>query len=114
MADEQHITAAHEFFVGEDKTLTFTLTGETITGWALSWMLKRKATDTDAAAKVTKTTSDGITITSATTCQVEVEDVDTDPLRADIYWHELKRTDAGLETILSYGTCVLRQSVHRA
>lgn len=116
MADEQHITSDSEFFLGEDKTLTFTVTGQNITGWSLSWMLKRKASDTDALAKITKTTADGIALTTPLSgiCTVSVADTDTDSLRADIYWHELKRTDAGFETVLTYGTCELVQSVHRS
>lgn len=117
MADEQHITEDHEFFIGEDKSLTITVTGTNITGWSLSWMLKQKPTDTDANAKVTKTTgAGGIVLTTPLSgiCTVSVADTDTDGLRANTYWHELKRTDAGLETILTYGACELRQSVHRA
>jgi hypothetical protein len=97
MADEQNIDHDSEFFI--------------------SWMLKQKATDTDAQAKITKTTAAGsiaLTTPLSGICTVTVEDTDTDGLRANTYWHELKRTDAGFETILSYGACELLQSVHRS
>lgn len=121
MAIERNITSDDDFFLGEDKTLSFTVyqsdgsTAQNITGWALSWMLKKDARDADADAKVTKTTGSGITITSgaAGTLTVTIDDTDTASLAAGVYQHELKRTDDGFETVLTFGTCVLRQSVHR-
>ena len=114
MADEQDITESADLFTGEDKVIQFTITDQTITGWALSWMVKRRATDADANALITKTTAaGGITITGANTCEVALTDDDSSTLRADTYRHELKRTDAGLETVLSSGACTFRQAVHR-
>lgn len=122
MAIEQNIDADDDFFIGEDKSLSFTIyqsdgsTPQNITGWTISWMLKLKATDTDAAAKITKTTASGIALTTPASgvCTVTIADTDTDAIRADTYFHELKRMDAGFETILSFGACELRQSKHRA
>lgn len=121
MAVERNITSDDDFFLGEDKTLTFTIyqsdgvTPQDITGWALSWMLKQKGTDDDDDALVTKTTASGITLTTPASgvCTVSIADTDTEDLRSNTYRHELKRTDAGLETVLCHGACQLRQSVHR-
>lgn len=127
MAIEQNITGDNDWFIGEDKTLGNTddpwvvyqkdgSTPQNITGWSISWMLKRKPTDADAAALITKTVGSGITVLSAAQGEISVAiaDTDTDGLRANIYRHELKRTDAGFETILAFGSCQLKQSVHRS
>ena len=123
MAIEAHIDRDDDFFIGEDKTLTFTIyqsdgtTVQNITGWTLSWLLKGRPTDTDANAKVTKTTTAGgivLTTPASGICTVTVDDTDTDALAADRYWHELKRTDAGFETVLTFGPCELQQSLHRS
>lgn len=121
MATESNITAASHFFTGEDKSLVVTVldaagAAQDITGWALSWMVKRRKTDADADALVTKATGAGIALTTPASgiCTVTVEDVDiAELLGGQLYYHELKRTDAGLETVLSYGTFVLSQAVHR-
>lgn len=95
-----------------------------ITGFALSWMLKRKLTDADAAASLTKTTANGgIAIAGAFNATpgsnlqratVTVLDTNTDSLAPGIYHWELKRTDAGLETRLAYGRVELVRGVHRS
>lgn len=93
-----------------------------ISGYALSWMLKRSLSDLDAAA-LTKTTASGIAIagsfnaTPASNTQratVSIADTDTDGLTPGYYYWELKRTDAGLETRLAYGRVQLARGVHRA
>lgn len=93
-----------------------------ITGYALSWMLKRSLADLDAAAVLTKTTVSGITISGsfnaapASNTQratVAIADTDTDSLTPAFYHWELKRTDAGYETRLAYGRVQLERGVHR-
>lgn len=128
MASEENIRPDDNFFLNEDKTLTFGAVldsdgaGVNISGWALSWMLKRLITDSDSDAVITKTTSSGIAITGsynstlASNTQravVTIADTDTSSLSAGIYHHELKRTDAGLETVLSFGTARLKRGVHQ-
>jgi hypothetical protein len=122
VATQDNITGGDEWFTGEDKSLVFTVyqsdgsTAQDITGWSLSWMLKRHPAEADNAALITKTTSSGIALTTPLSgvCTVSIEDTDTDGLEPGTYRHELKRTGGGVETILSYGTAVLRQAVHRA
>ena len=123
MALEQHISVDGDFFTGEDKSLIFTVyqadetTAQDISGWSLSWLLKRHRHDADVDALITKTTTGGgIALTTPLTgiCTVTVADTDTDSIPAGTYRHELKRTGAGVETILAYGSCVLRQALHRA
>lgn len=122
MAIEQHVTADDQWFLGEDKSLVITVyqsdgtTPQDITGWALSWRLKRKLSDADASALLTKTTSSGIALTTAASgvCTVTIADTDTDDIAPDTYQHELKRTDAGQETVLLYGDCTLKRGVHRS
>jgi hypothetical protein len=110
-----------DYFTGEDKRLTFTVvqggttTPQNLTGWGLSWMVKRKYADADASAIVAKTTPTDITVSNPLTgvCTVVVSDSDISAMKAGVlYHHELKRTDAGLETVLSYGTLMLQQAVH--
>ena len=107
-------------YLGEDKALIYTVyqndetTVQDITGFALSWLLKRDPDD--AGALITKTTGSGINLTTPASgiCTVTVLDTDTDGLDAGDYWHELKRTDANSETILSQRRIRLRRSLHRS
>lgn len=123
MATETHITSEDGWFTGEDKSLVFTITttdggsvAQDITGWALSWTLKRAATDADVDAVLTKTTAAGIALTTPASgiCTVSVADTDTDGVVPRLYYHELKRTDAGSETILAYGRAELRRALHKS
>jgi hypothetical protein len=111
-----------DFYIGEDKILgPFTVyqqnkrTAQDITGWSVSWMLKRSLEDPDADLVLQKTTSAGITLTTPTSgiLSITIADTDTDGLEPGKYYHEVKRTDAGQETVLSQGTCVLKRGVHR-
>lgn len=87
-----------------------------ITGWSLSWMLKKRSTDADASAIITKTTAaGGITITDGPNgiCQVNVAAADTDgTVKPGSYVHELKRIDAGNERVIVNGLAVLKRSAH--
>lgn len=121
MATKSDITADDDFFIGEDKSLVFTVTDAAgdalnISGWSLSWMVKRRRADADGSALIVKTTDDDIALTTPGdgVCTVLVADTDTDAmLPGTLYYHELKRTDAGFETVLAYGELTLRPSVHR-
>lgn len=122
MAIEQNIGPAVDYFTGEDKSLPFTIyqadeaTLQDISGWSLSWMVKRRKSDADADALVTKTTAAGgiaLTTPGSGVCTVTVTDTDIAAVLGGVlHYHELKRTDAGFETVLSYGSLVLSQAVH--
>lgn len=131
MALQQDITADDGFFTGEDAVIRFTVytsaaktTCINIAGWALSWMVKKRVSDADSAAKVTKTTAAGIAITGVfnaspalNTQRAEITIADSDTMTqlvSGVYRHELKRTDAGSEQVLAYGTLYARRSVHAA
>lgn len=114
-------------FLNTDRTEVFSILNITetaatnITGWALSWMLKRRQTDLDADALLTKTTAGGIAIsgvfnsvpaTNTQVATVTLAAADTKALPAGDWYFELKRTDAGFETVLAYGSFALVRGVH--
>lgn len=94
-----------------------------ITTWALSWMVKRRVSDPDASALMTKTIGNGIVIVgifneapaqNAQVARVSIADDDTVNLTPGLYVYELKRTDPGFETPLIDGNLHLEYTVHRA
>lgn len=110
-----------QYFTGEDKSIVFTITqangtAQNITGWSLSWLVKRYATDPDVSAFITKTTAGGgivLTTPLSGICTITVTDDDVANISGGrSYVHELKRIDAGAETVLSYGPFKLQQSAH--
>lgn len=125
MAEE----TATELFLGEDRLFEFHIldadvstTAINITGWALSFMIKKRRSDADASALVTKTTVSGIAIagtfnaTASSNTQratVTLADTDSSSLNPGLAYYELKRTDDGFETVLAYGPITLKQGVHR-
>lgn len=125
MALRSDITGDALWFRGEDKKLQITLyadAGRTTivdaSGFALSWRL---ASAPGAAALVTKTSGSGINVSgafnadptlNAQVVEVAIDDTDTDGLTALAFWHELKRTDAGLEAVLVHGRVTLLAPVH--
>lgn len=95
-----------------------------LTGFTLSWILKRSLSDTDANAALLKTTANGGIAIAGTfnaapasntqRATVTIADTDTDALTPGLYHWELKRMDAGLETRLAYGRVLLVRGGHRA
>lgn len=125
MAERANITSDHEWFTNTDHVFEFTVyqedgvTPQDVSGWEMSWFLKKGQGDPDAAALLEKTTvgsPSAITIVNGPTGRVDVliEDGDTAEIAGGNYFHELKRTDAGQESVQSYGTAKLKQSLHRA
>lgn len=129
MAIRNNVGDADHWFVGEDKLVEVTVlqadevTPQDVSGWEFSWRLKRRETDLDADALVTKTSADGIVVTGVFNAApalntqrvvVAVADTDTDPLAPGLTYHELKRTTPGSETVLTFGTVHLLRGVHRA
>lgn len=122
MANIEDIATSDGWYLDEDKGLVITVyqsdgtTPQSISGWSLSWMLKRRLTDADASAILTKTTASGIALTTPASgiCTVTIADTDTTSIASGDYYHELKRTDAGYESVLVTGKAVLLRGVHRA
>lgn len=125
MALRADITGDALWFRGEDKRLQFVVYADATraavvdaSAFALSWKL---TTAPGTAALVTKTTGSGISVSgtfnadptlNAQVVEVAVDDTDTDGLTALTLWHELKRTDAGLEGVLAHGRATLLAPVH--
>ena len=119
-----------EIFIGSDVRRHFHVQNEAktaaldIAGWSLSWMVKRRRHDADAAALLTKTTGGGaiaiagaFDATPATNAQratLTLADTDTDAIQEGQYHWELKRMDAGFEAPLVYGILTFRRGVHHA
>jgi hypothetical protein len=118
MAIQQNITAADGWFTGEDKTLEFEVlepdgaTPEDVTGWALEWQLRpvANAADPPTLSKVPTIigTYNAVRATNTQRVEVTIAASDTAALTARTYQHALKRTDAGSETVLSYGSALLQ------
>lgn len=91
------------------------VSAENVTGWSLSWMLKKRSRDADAAALITKNTVSGITIVdgAAGHVRVTIHAADTaSPFVGGQYRHELKRTDVGFKNILIEGEFYIGQALH--
>jgi hypothetical protein len=116
-----------ELFLGEDRSFPIHIKNadETVSidiaGWGLSWIIKRRASDSNGNAILRKTTGAGIAITGTfdanpvTNTQratVSVADTDTEAKDPGLYLWELKRTDANQETILAYGRILFVGSAH--
>ncbi len=118
MSKTAPITVDDHWFIGEDRTLRFSVTDAvglplSISGWTLEWVLRERPWG--AQALVTKTTGAGITITDAPNgvCEVALADDDTIALAPGAYFHTLRRTNAGFETVLAFGDAVLQQAATR-
>lgn len=123
MANERNFTADDHLFIGEDETLQFTITDASdvpvnVTGFAMEWTLRLKDATTTASLQKT-TAAGGITITGTYNASaalntqrvnVIIADTDTDLLAARSYRYALKRTDSGSESVLAFGSLVLRKS----
>ena len=140
MAVERNVTRADDVFNGESKTFTFAAyekagatyqangdvlvgTPKNISGWALSFMVKRNKQDSDAMAKFTKTVGSGVVIqgtfnasqglnTQRAVASLTKTELAT-MLSTVTYYYEWKRTDTNVETVLAHGTFSVRQGVHR-
>lgn len=125
MALRVDIRPAELWFRGEDKRLQFVVYADAtlaacvdVSGFAMSWQL---ALTPGSDPLVTKTTVSGITVSgifnadptlNAQVVEVAIADTDTDGLTVQQLWHELKRTDAGLEGVLVHGKAAILPPVH--
>jgi hypothetical protein len=130
MAVHRDITRADQVFIDTDRILRYKAfkgnptaaqiaaneaVPENVTGWTLLWVLSAVG----GAPLVSKTTGSGISITGIynadplqNTQRIEVllEDTDTLALAGGTYVYKLKRTDAGEETVLAFGTFELLEA----
>ena len=114
-----------DYTIGSDAQFVFTVlssdgaTAQDMTGWSLSFMVKSGYEDLDGDALITNTSgvlsgsfnSDPDVNTQVFT--VTLADTDTDSLTPGKCVYELKRTNAGYEAPVAYGTFTLRRGVHR-
>lgn len=114
------ITKKHGFFAGKYKVFEFPIVDragavQDISGWALGWELFKEGAKAGSEPLVAKATGSGIAITNGPggICQVTIAVVDTAALPGDRYWHELFRTDEGLEGLITYGPVELQASLSR-
>ena len=94
-----------------------------VAGWAISFMLKYRVSDLDAAALLTKTVAGGgiaiggaynsVPANNLQRVTVTIADTDTDALAPRVVEWELKRMDSNFETPLGDGVVELRRGVHR-
>lgn len=125
-------TVSHEpYLIGTNDTYRYRIVesddpgalAPDVSGWALSWMVKRKVSDLDAAAVMVKTSGGGgITVVgtfnanptlNAQTIHVTIDDDDADGEAPGLCTAELKRMDDGAETVLVQGPLALKLAVHR-
>ena len=117
MALEQNITLDDHWFKGADQQFRFTIVdssgnAQTMTGWALEWVLRRLSPSSSTAV-LTKNTSGGTIVISSGSgtddrATVTVTDDDTLNIPAGTYHYAIRRTDAGNEQVLAFGTAELQ------
>jgi hypothetical protein len=118
-----------DIFLGTDFERVFHIKNDAetvsidISGWTLSYMVKRHHDQADNLALLEFTSGAGdITIAGSfnadpgtnaqrATLVVADEETDTEINQGTYHW-ELKRTDAGFETVLCYGTLECIKGVH--
>jgi hypothetical protein len=121
---------ATELDLGMDHQFIFDIrtededTSVNISGWTISYQIKRHESDADAAALLVKTTTlGGIAIAgtfntdpdvNSQRATVTIADTDTDAIAPGLAFYELKRTDAGFETRLAFGDVDLIQVLHKS
>lgn len=125
MAFDDVIETALEYWLGTDKNFEFTIytssaqtTIREVTGYTTSFVVKRRPDDADADALMTLsgTVSGTFNASPGTNTQKITVTIADDATDAEIppgvaYW-SLKRTDAGSERVLAFGTINLRRAVH--
>lgn len=102
------------FYHGEDVTLTVTMSPATnISGWSLSFTVKRALADTSAL--ISKTTASGITIADAANGVFRIAIASANTNNANVgpgaYTYDVQRTDSGFRTVLAIGTLTVLPQV---
>lgn len=113
MSRQADITKADGFFIGEDKTLSFTIVDENqsthpvvdITDWTLVWELSASYSGVNIFIISVDLDADPTT----GVCNANIPGTETEGLQADRdYWYTLRRTDLGSHEELAFGNCWLR------
>lgn len=123
MARHSPITGDDNYFIGEQKFLVFPLfDGDeedsqlmTIPGdWTVEWVL-RDGRDGDILFTIDDTSITRVDLEDIPNAsfRVAVPAANTKDLDAKTYFHTLRRTDVGHETVLSFGDCVLKWAATR-
>lgn len=105
MAYEVTLGGDGALFVGEDKTLRMQVLDEdgdpvTISGWAISMVIRRTDDPSDTAVLTkTATISGNLAVVTLTDTEMAIT--------AGYYRHSWKRTDDGSETVLAYGPFIV-------
>lgn len=111
MSVQSNIDASAGWFIGEHKTLRFTVLDSAgaavdITGWLIDF----KISATNSGARLfTKSVGSGIVLTTPASgiLDVTINAADTTALAAGTYFYAVRRTTASNETELAYGTAAL-------
>jgi hypothetical protein len=114
MSLQQDILDSAGWFIGEHKTLRFQVTDNStppvpldITGWVVDW----KVSLTNSGDRLfTKSVGSGIALTTPLQgiLDVSINAADTLTLVPGTYFYALRRTTAGSESELAYGSMVLK------
>jgi hypothetical protein len=115
----QYAPVLSDVFVGEPKTLQFTIfqadgvTPQNTAGYSFEWVLR--ASKWSALAIVTKVDGNGISHVNDAAGRIDVAILRADTLGvvSGTYYHSLRRTNAGSESILSFGEFVLSEPATR-
>jgi hypothetical protein len=122
------ITASAYFFIGEDKTLAFTVYDPTatepeikagtaltqdITAWTMEFTVRRDPQS--VAVTFTKTTDDDVVIIDGSLGQVDVyiRAADTQDLTDGVYYYTLRRSDPDHHNDLAHGEFVMQLGATR-
>ena len=122
MAEYSPITEDHRWFVGEKKTLEFTVKNQDdtladITSWDLEWVLRPAAKSSTVLLTKTSAVVSEIMKSDPTNGVCRVVILPADTLAIDIgagtYDHALKRSDGDNDAVLVFGEAVLRAAATR-
>lgn len=87
--------------IGEDRTITWTIAGADLTGDTVNFYMATHELSATNALEKTGTGADG-------SASVDIADTDTDSLASAVYYYELKTTEAGVETVVAWGSIDLQ------
>lgn len=102
------------WFAGESVVITFTpLAATDITGWSITFTIKRNKTDANADALLTQTIGSGLTVISLAsgTFKSTITHAQTAAIGIGPFVFDVQRTDSGSEAEMAIGTGYAYQPV---